>query len=525
MVLFTLMLPTMLIPMAGLGIDATMLYIVQAKLSAAVDGAALGAGRLLGTPADPKEIAGEFLKANFHADGTAGFWKANNLVPTIDVTLGTTKTIKVNAAVDVPLLFAQIFGYKKTTVTAAATATRKDSRVVWVIDRSNSMNQSDGSGGTVIGDVKSFTLAHVQDFTPGVDEVGLVVYDGSGVVGYPPVRPWDPTTTSASTGGPDINFASGSSTDILHQITAINAAWGTGMADALSIAYIELQKAHMKDLLQKGVDDKLNSIVLFTDGVPSAVTLFPNNPANSNGDNIVLSTGCTYRNISTNNTAQKMFGYVTVGGPAFSGTNQGYGLYGLASLDSASALSWMANAGGDTKYPNPQTPFAGCTSMMSQTTSVNSSLFNSFSKIPASDKYGNALNGAGYKTSHMVGGTKGLTSIYTGTNFNASKPTDSYQWGLAMWNAADSAAQRIRTDANLANRPGDTQNMAIEIFAIGYTGTDGTDDALLRRIANDKSATGYDPTQPTGLYIGAADKDALAAAFATIASAILRLAQ
>src|ERR1039457_4913558 len=41
LVLFTLMLPTLLIPLMGLGIDATMLYIVQAKLSAATDGAAL----------------------------------------------------------------------------------------------------------------------------------------------------------------------------------------------------------------------------------------------------------------------------------------------------------------------------------------------------------------------------------------------------------------------------------------------------------------------------------------------------
>ena len=72
LVLFTLMLPTMLIPLAGLGIDATMLYIVQAKLAAAVDGAALGAGRLLGTLASPNEIAGEFLNANFRANGTAG---------------------------------------------------------------------------------------------------------------------------------------------------------------------------------------------------------------------------------------------------------------------------------------------------------------------------------------------------------------------------------------------------------------------------------------------------------------------
>src|SRR6516162_6087622 len=132
LVLFTLMLPTLLIPLVGLGIDATMLYIVQAKLSAAADGAALGAGRLLGTQADPAEIAGEFLKANFRANA-AGFWGAQNLNPTINVTLGTTKTITVNATVEVPLIFARIFGQPTATVSAKAVSTRRDSRIVLVI--------------------------------------------------------------------------------------------------------------------------------------------------------------------------------------------------------------------------------------------------------------------------------------------------------------------------------------------------------------------------------------------------------
>src|ERR1035437_1454553 len=70
MVLFTIMLPTLLLPLVGLAIDGSRLYIVQAKLAGAVDGAALGAGRLLGTSADTVEIAGEFLNANF----PAGFW-------------------------------------------------------------------------------------------------------------------------------------------------------------------------------------------------------------------------------------------------------------------------------------------------------------------------------------------------------------------------------------------------------------------------------------------------------------------
>ena len=133
LILFTLMLPSLLIPLAGLGVDATMCYIVQAKLGSAVDGAALGAGRLLGTSADPAQIAGAILDANFRADGTAGFWGANTLNQTVTYTPGITKTIAVDANVRVPLLFARVFGQSYAIVSAAGTAQRTDSRVVMVI--------------------------------------------------------------------------------------------------------------------------------------------------------------------------------------------------------------------------------------------------------------------------------------------------------------------------------------------------------------------------------------------------------
>ena len=150
-----------------------------------------------------------------------------------------------------------------------------------------------------------------------------------------------------------------------------------------------------------------------------------------------------------------------------------------------------------------------------------------FTKIPHYDMWGNDLMTTNYQHSHVVSGP--VSSIYTnGKNLtygSSSQKSDDYYWGLAMWNAADSAATRIRTDVNLANRPGDTQNMAVAIYTIAYTGNGGTDDGLLRRIANDKSAAGYDAGQPTGLYVQASDSGTLGTAFSTIASAILRLAQ
>jgi hypothetical protein len=532
MVMFSLMIPTVIVPMAGLGIDATMLYIVQAKLSAAVDGAALGAGRLLGTNANASEIAGEFLRANFRAGTDAGFWGSTNLVPTVTVTLGTTKTVAINATVDVPLLFSRIFGQRTATVAASATSTRRDSRVVVVIDRSGSMNTSDGAGSTVIADVVSYTQGFVQKFTGGTDELGLVVFDGSAVVGYPTNRPWDPTTTSASTGGPSTSFMDGTSNDMLHQIQAVRAGSGTGMAEALWLAYIELQKAHMKDLVAKGSDDRLNSIVLFTDGVPSAMTLYLNNPANTNADNMLSASGpCTNRRITTEDTAHMMLGWLAIPGPPY--TNSGvntYGMFLLASTDPSSTHTanwWMASGGSDAATPNPAGPYAGCTSVYaSSDSSENVDLPGFLTQIPSKDRYGNVLTGTGYTTSHIVKSNGATSSVYTtGVALDRTRVDRDYHWGLAIWNSVDSAATRIRTDVNRVNRGGDTQSMQITIFAIGYQGNGGTDDGLLKRVANDKSASSYDGTQATGRYIAAADKNALAAAFDTLASIILRLSQ
>ena len=67
--------------------------------------------------------------------------------------------------------------------------------------------------------------------------------------------------------------------------------------------------------------------------------------------------------------------------------------------------------------------------------------------------------------------------------------------------------------------------MKITVYVIGYLGNNGVDDGLLRRIANDPSAVGYDVNLPQGMYVPATDTDALAKAFNKVATALLRLAQ
>ena len=117
-----------------------------------------------------------------------------------------------------------------------------------------------------------------------------------------------------------------------------------------------------------------------------------------------------------------------------------------------------------------------------------------------------------------------IASPYTGT-LDHTKKTTASDWALAAWNGVDNTATNIRNDSNLANRSGDTQNMMVAIYAIGYLGNGGVDQGLLVRVANDKSSTSYSGAQSTGVYVPASNADALANAFTVVGAAILRLSQ
>ena len=82
-------------------------------------------------------------------------------------------------------------------------------------------------------------------------------------------------------------------------------------------------------------------------------------------------------------------------------------------------------------------------------------------------------------------------------------------------NAADSAVQRIRQDNNLN----------VVIYTIGYTGgSEVPDETWMKRISNDPDSASYVSAEPPGLYVNATTTGGLSAAFARVASEILRLA-
>lgn len=530
LVLVTLLVPT-LVGLVGLAVDGTMVFIVQTELSAAVDGAALGTGRLLSTSANYTNIAGEFLDANFRI-GAAGFWSsfgsgtAGALAPTITVTTGITKTVTITCSVQVPLLFMRIFGWNTATVSATGTATRRDARIEFVIDRSGSMNTTDSTTGlNVINELVTSAQGFVQGFTPGYDEMGLVVFDGSAVVGYPTAH-WPAPQTYNGLGGPDTSFCGpsspytcGSTTDMYSQIGLVQANGGTAMGEALALAYIELQKAHMRDMAANGVDTRMNVVVLFTDGVPSSVAIYPNQVGANNV--IAAGSGCTHPT-DTAPPATSMLGTIEEpGSPPYSGSPS-TGLYLLASLDTTAShtSSWyMQNAGSEPTQTGGAE--ASCSNFPG----------NALKAIPSVDRFGYNLgpNMSTGSAGYLYSLTTDSTKIYNGTAWNTSDPTKNYQWGLAAWDEVDNVAEAIRTDANYANRTSDTSPMSIQIMTIGYSGdSGGTDAGLLQKIANvsgcsSNSLSCYINNEPSGLYVQAANGTELANAMSTILSAILRL--
>src|ERR1017187_7104980 len=563
LILVALVLP-LLVGLVGLAIDGTMCYIVQTEISAAVDGASLGTGRMLTaitTNAQATAVATDYLNANFR-QGTPGFWGSYSLGSQIvpDVS-GTTKTVKVTAWVTVPLLFMRIFGKTNALVGATGTASRRDVRVEFIIDRSGSMHTTKDpiTGQYPIDELKGDVQNFIKQFTPGHDEMGLIAFSGSAVVGYP-TTPWGSPLSVVGGGGPDTSFCPSlgncgtSSTDMYSQVGNITAGNGTGMGEALALAYIEMQKAHVRDAAaNKGIDNRANVIVLFTDGVPSAVSTYLNQPSNPVIDAGTIASGhsgCTY---ATDDGSHPMYGYIVwTGSPSYWGATV-YTLAQLANRDSAAGSSvwWMSQPLFDQTLtpistPNKITPFGGFAGCDATGCSNQSNL----KAVPSKDAYGYPLTPStdsgggvkGYMLSNIIGGSGG-TSVYEtahGDFSPAGNQSQGYQWGLAGWDEVDNTSIAIRTDANFANRValGDTSNipLKITIMTIGYTGNGGTDAGLLTKIANVSGCSVKNPfgttlscvqplPQQPGTFIPASNSSELSNAMSTILGLILRLSQ
>lgn len=247
MVLFITLLAFVLIPVAGLAIDASIMYVVKSKLVTAVDSASLAAGRSLSASScsssdtSTQQIAAAYMEANFPANTMGASIASVTATPSCNPTT-KVRTVKVQGSATVPLLFARIFGSTSTTVSASGTSSRRDVNVVLVLDRSSSMIANN-----VCSVMKTSAQNFVNMFTDGRDTLGLVTFMISANVDYPPSQTF-------KTGSPSL-------TSVIGKLVCNG---NTGSAAALQTAYKQIQAINKPGAL--------NVIMFFTDGLPNGVT-------------------------------------------------------------------------------------------------------------------------------------------------------------------------------------------------------------------------------------------------------------
>lgn len=539
MVMFALMLPFLLIPLVGLAIDGTMLFTVKAKLQAAVDGGALAAAQSLSSgmtfdvqSAAAVKTADQFIKANFVAKGAItgfnGYWGAYNLNDqTCDANQNPTSTgtsaciiaaqdaankrttVTIATGVNVPLIFMRVIGFSTGFVVARAQAARRDVVMVLVLDRSGSMKDA-------IPQLQAGAIVFVNGFQSTRDRLGLVVFGGSAMVAYP-TGDWNNATPT----GPDTAFMT-SSPSMIDLINDIADGSNTGTAEALTLAYQELQAAN-----QPGA---LNVIVLFTDGQPNGITANFNGttPGGLGASSILGTSTCTYQTDAGANPS--MIGWMAQNGGYYAGkdTKTGKwdwtdGIYTLDQWNGTSVTSLLGSEPDNVIPSGKNQPGYNCNFSAKNGTS---NIYQDIS-IPAYDYYGNATQGVSsgkytqtdYQSSEIWNNEcKNGNPARIGGNpltLTGMAPADPCQIGLASWNAADMAGRTIHSDNSL--KP--------VIYCMGYEADGGDDPVLMERLANINVAanTVYDSTKPSGKYIQVQQSSDITGAFLSLAEEILRL--
>ena len=133
---------TVLLIFVGLAVDTGRAYVVQAQLSKAVDGAALGAARMLNS-GSPQQEAANIYNANF-PDGWMGTSSSTRpgqsgfFTMTTDPVTGVN-VVNVRATAVVPTTFMKLANFQELRVNALGEATRRMVDLSLVMDVSSSI--------------------------------------------------------------------------------------------------------------------------------------------------------------------------------------------------------------------------------------------------------------------------------------------------------------------------------------------------------------------------------------------------
>jgi Flp pilus assembly protein TadG len=484
LIAFTLLLIFVILPMMGLGIDVAIEYWIKARLSSAVDSAALAAGRSLNVgstlaaqTANAQAVGRQYFAANFPA-GTLGTTVVNgqqvaNSVSISITTVNSYITVTATAQVNSPLYFLKLLHLASGTITATSQTTRRNANIVLVLDRSGSMNIN-GSCSALMSAVNVFT----SQFIDGRDELGMITFSTTSNVDYQP-------TIHFQTASPSLNTT----------INTMVCVGATSTAQALTQAYSLIKSTN--------VTSALNVILFFTDGGANAVvTTYPIKAVGDTRYDTYNFATSEYVGPSSCSASDVLYGGYTDLSESLNPTGMTAGVYVVGSNVSITAGS---------PYPPPISA-PGCLFTSSSSNACGWGTYtipcarNDVAYIPAEDAWGNST--FGYKPAFTFTSGQYMGKIRSDSPLAIRN---------AAINAADSISQQIRADATYD----------IITYTIGLAGNEPIpmDTDFLERLANDPRASNYNSSQPQGMFMLATDNASLLDAFNAIASQILRLSK
>lgn len=557
LILTALTLPV-LIAFVGLSVDAGIAYAIRVRLSAAMDSAALAAGRALNLGSDVASAQTSAIAAAtkfFNANFPPGYMQTNPDTRSLTATFTQQQdgngnpngvlVISVTGSVNAPTYFVQILGLRSIKVASTGTATRKGMVMSLVLDRSASMGTRDTSAGTIPASITSGSsscesmvysaIQFIGNFTP-YDYVGMVSFD----------------YTAHNSYAPSTNFKTAGAAGVVQAIANINCGNNTNTTAALELAYRQIKSINLP-LAE-------NVIVLFTDGVPNGVTA--NFPVRTSVDTRLgpALTSPTPPNSPTGNRTNCADGSGTltcVNMPVACGGSPAT-VYGVITQTCGFDVDSGGRGGLYKAFdsdPNASFP-SGCPT--SGMTMVNQTL----AYIPDTDAFGNSTHGPWDRWLYQVNnkcapagtpitpGNSACKNLGTAwSNYpatGAGAPNNTFQSGpyqgkfrpdlantigVVSMNTAVNEASKIRAD--------DTYDIAIHTIYLQGNAGDPVDREFLQIVSNQDTILPiiYDPTAPSypnayyqanqqkGMYLATTSNLQLMQLFAQVASSLLRISQ
>jgi Flp pilus assembly protein TadG len=464
------------IPLMGLAIDGTLLYVSKAQLQGAVDGAALAAAKSLarGTTSasqitNAQNAAATYVMLNY----PPGYLFTSSVTcnpatdVTVDLTVSHQRTVSVTAHVTVPTFFMKWLSLGSTNMVATASTVRRDVNIAMVVDRSGSLALTNSCL-----PLQQSAINFVNKFANGRDEIGLVTFASSSNVDFP-------INTNFQTASPNV----------VSMLGGFSCAGSTSSAMGLWQGYDQLV-----GLNQSGA---LNVILFFTDGKPTGVNV--NMP-------LLASSHCTNAHSGSPKWINGLYS-------TYTNVNQYFGILNPSNGGTVTNADFNPTPDGNTG--------AGC-AYMSGGWSNSVAVTSDFQGVPTKDIFGDNLAN-GYQSVVMSGSYISLA--------------DANSAAAMTINATDDAATQIRSGTALCrNSPAPAQCAAILthtgslsnviIYTIGLGNAPypiSTD--LLQRVSNDTDSSIYSTSQATGAFFLAPTSADIDEAFALVASQILRLAK